>query len=124
MLFSHGGAPVPGGRPNAEPGGGRASSAAQRHRLKRSVRWSATASAVGLPGLRVHDLRHTAASVWLAAGADPKVIQRVLGHATTAMTMDLYGHMMDASSGTLPGLSGTSEPLEVAIEDEDDQAPG
>ncbi len=46
---------------------------------------------------RVHDLRHTAASVWLAAGADPKVVQRVLGHATAAMTMDLYGHMMDAN---------------------------
>ena len=40
-------------------------------------------------------MRHTAASVWLASGADPKVVQRVLGHATAAMTMDLYGHMID-----------------------------
>jgi integrase len=48
------------------------------------------------PGeLRIHDLRHSAASVWLASGADPKVVQRVLGHATAAMTMDLYGHMID-----------------------------
>ena len=31
----------------------------------------------------------------LASGADPKVVQRVLGHATAAMTMDLYGHMID-----------------------------
>jgi integrase len=46
---------------------------------------------------RLDDLRHTAASVWLAAGADPKVVQRVLGHATAAMTMDLYGHMIDAN---------------------------
>jgi hypothetical protein len=37
----------------------------------------------------------TAASVWLASGADPKVVQRVLGHATAAMTMDLYRHMVD-----------------------------
>jgi hypothetical protein len=44
---------------------------------------------------RTHDLRHTAASVWLASGADPKVVQRVLGHATAAMTMDLYGHVID-----------------------------
>jgi len=36
-------------------------------------------------------LRHTAASVWLGAGADPKMLQRVLGHATAAMTMDLHG---------------------------------
>jgi integrase len=33
--------------------------------------------------------------MWLACGADPKVVQRVLGHATAAMTMDLYGHMID-----------------------------
>ena len=33
--------------------------------------------------------------MWLASGADPKVVQRVLGHATADMTMDLYGHMID-----------------------------
>ncbi|CUR55491.1 Putative integrase (fragment) [metagenome] len=62
---------------------------------KRAVRWSAATRAIGKPTLRVHDLRHTAASIWLAAGADPKVIQRVLGHASAAMTMDLYGHLID-----------------------------
>ena len=81
---------------------------------KRSVSWNAATSAVGVPGFRVHDLRHTAASVWLAAGADPKVVQRVLGHATAAMTMDLYGHMIDANlwqAAQLVGdISGTSEP--------------
>jgi hypothetical protein len=35
--------------------------------------------------------------VWLAAGADPKVVQRVLGHATAAMAMDLYADMVDAN---------------------------
>jgi integrase len=95
---------------------------------KRSVGWSAATSAVGIPGFRVHDLRHTAASVWLAAGADPKVVQRVLGHATAAMTMDLYGHMIDANlwqAARLVGdISGTFEPLELEVEDKDDQAPG
>ena len=66
------------------------------------------------PDFRVHDLRHTAASVWLAAGADPKVVQRVLGHATASMTMDLYGHLMDDNlwrAARLVGdISGTSEP--------------
>jgi len=79
------------------------------------------------PGFRVHDLRHTAASVWLAAGADPKVVQRMLGHATAAMTMDLYGHMMDANlrqAAQLVGdISGTCEPLELEGEDKDDQTP-
>ena len=62
---------------------------------QRSVSWREAKVTIGRPELRVHDLRHTAASVWLASGADPKVVQRVLGHATAAMTMDLYGHMID-----------------------------
>ena len=57
---------------------------------------------------RTHDLRHTAASLWLAAGADPKVVQRVLGHATAAMTMDLYGHLADASLWQAARLIGAS----------------
>jgi integrase len=86
---------------------------------KRSVGWSEATSAASVPGFRVHDLRHTAASVWLAAGADPKVVQRVLGHATAAMTMDLYGHMIDANlwqAAQLVGdISGTSGPPEGRI---------
>jgi integrase len=81
---------------------------------KRSVGWSAATAAAGIPGFRVHDLRHTAASVWLAAGADPKVVQRILGHATAAMTMDLYGHLVDGNlwqAARLVGdISGTFEP--------------
>lgn len=62
---------------------------------KRSVGWSKATTAIGRPTLRVHDLRHTCASVWLGAGADRKVVQRILGHASAAMTMDLYGHLID-----------------------------
>lgn len=57
--------------------------------------WSQTVAAIGRPTLRVHDLRHTCASLWLGAGADPKVVQRVLGHASAAMTMDVHGHLID-----------------------------
>lgn len=64
---------------------------------RRSVQWSEACRKIGRPTLRPHDLRHTAASLWLAAGADPKVVQRVLGHASAAMTMDLYGHLVDHS---------------------------
>jgi Phage integrase family len=85
---------------------------------KRSVDWPAAREAIGVRTLRVHDLRHTAASIWLAYGADPKVVQRVLGHATATMTMDLYGHLLDASlwlaadkigdiSGTFSNVPGT-----------------
>jgi integrase len=94
---------------------------------KRSVGWAAATAGIGRPGFRVHDLRHTAASVWLGAGADPKVVQRVLGHATAAMTMDLYGHLVDDNlwqAARLVGdISGTLGPLDAAIEDADDQAP-
>jgi integrase len=58
--------------------------------------------AAGVPDVRVHVLRHTAASLWLAAAADPKVVQRVLRHATAAMTMDLYGHLVNANLWQLP----------------------
>jgi hypothetical protein len=62
---------------------------------------------------RLDDLRHTAASLWLAAGADPKVVQRVLGHATAAMTMDLYGHLVDdnlwQAARLVGGMTGASE---------------
>jgi integrase len=64
---------------------------------KRSVGWRAATAAAGLTGFLVHDLRHTAASMWLGAGADPKVVQRVPGHATASMTMDLYGHLVDGN---------------------------
>ncbi|MGE5133104.1 MAG: tyrosine-type recombinase/integrase [Gemmatimonadota bacterium] len=76
----------------------------------------------------VHDLRHTAASLWLGAGADPKVVQRVLGHATAAMTMDLYGHMVDANlwqaAQRLGGITGASEPSGRHAQDGGEAGPG
>jgi hypothetical protein len=52
--------------------------------------------------------------VWLAAGADPKVVQRVLGHATAVMTMDLYGYLVDGNlwqaARLIGDTLGTSEP--------------
>jgi len=78
---------------------------------QRSVSWREAKATIGRPELRVHDLRHTAASVWLASGADPKVVQRVLGHATAAMTMDLYGHMIDRNLwDAAQRLGGTTGP--------------
>jgi site-specific recombinase XerD len=45
---------------------------------------------LGLGTLRIHDLRHTAATLAVAAGANVKVVQRMLGHASAAMTLDVY----------------------------------
>ena len=56
--------------------------------------WAPAVEAAGLAPLRIHDMRHTAASLAIKAGADVKVVQRMLGHASAAMTLDRYGHLM------------------------------
>ncbi len=65
---------------------------------------------VGIVGLVPHGLRHTTASLAISAGANVKVVQRMLGHATAAMTLDLYGHLLDDD------LSGVADALGKAIE--------
>lgn len=47
-----------------------------------------------LPQLRFHDLRHTAATLHLASGTHPKVVQEMLGHSTISMTLDTYSHVL------------------------------
>jgi integrase len=48
----------------------------------------------GLPDIRFHDLRHTFATLMLQNGEHPKVVQEMLGHATIAITMDTYSHVL------------------------------
>lgn len=48
---------------------------------------------VGPAGFHPHELRHTAASLAIASGADVKVVQLMLDHKTATMTLDLYGHL-------------------------------
>ncbi len=56
--------------------------------------WTPAVAAAGLVPLRIHDLRHTTASLAIAAGADVKMLQTMLGHASAVMTLDRYGHLM------------------------------
>ncbi len=49
----------------------------------------------GLPHVRIHDLRHTAASLMLAQGIQPKVISEILGHSRIGVTLDIYGHLYE-----------------------------
>ena len=56
--------------------------------------WKPALSAAGIDSaLRIHDLRHTAASILIAQGAHPKVVQEHLGHSSIVVTMDRYGHL-------------------------------
>jgi integrase len=50
----------------------------------------------GLPRIRFHDLRHTHATLALQAGVHPKVVSERLGHATVALTLDVYSHAIPA----------------------------
>ena len=52
------------------------------------------AAAAGLEHLRLHDLRHTAATLMLLAAVNPKVVSERLGHATVSITLDLYSHVL------------------------------
>ena len=50
----------------------------------------------GLPYIRVHDLRHTVATILLQGGAHPKLVQDLLGHSTVTLTLDTYSHVTPA----------------------------
>jgi integrase len=52
---------------------------------------------VGVPAIRLHDLRHTMASLALQAGVHPKVVQEQLGHSGIDITMDIYSHVPQAA---------------------------
>jgi integrase len=56
-------------------------------------RFAALVARAGVPAIRFHDLRHTCASLLLAEGVHPKVVQERLGHATIAETLDRYSHV-------------------------------
>jgi integrase len=53
--------------------------------------WRPAVQAAGLGPLRVHDLRHTAVSLWLAAGASPLEVRARAGHSSVSAVLDIYG---------------------------------
>jgi len=56
--------------------------------------WTKLANHVGLKGVRLHDARHTHASVMLKQGTHPKIVQERLGHASIQITLDTYSHVV------------------------------
>jgi integrase len=83
--------------------------------------WAPTLQRVGLPAdLRIHDLRHTAASILVNAGVPIKSIQEHLGHSSITVTMDRYAHLypetrqsvaaaLDQLIGDVPGVHNRTE---------------
>jgi integrase len=65
-----------------------------------------------LSDLTPHDLRHTAASLAVSAGANIKAVQRMLGHASAAMTLDVYAALFDEDlEAVAAGLDALVPPM-------------
>jgi integrase len=68
----------------------------------------------GVPPIRLHDARHTFATLMLELGESPKTVQTMLGHSSVAITLDIYSHVSlklekRAASRLNAALSGGSE---------------
>jgi integrase len=56
--------------------------------------WVKLVRRIGLKGIRLHDARHTHASLMLKQGVHPKIVQERLGHASIQLTLDTYSHVV------------------------------
>jgi integrase len=74
---------------------------------------------------RIHDLRHTAASLMIQAGYPPKMLQEILGHASITTTLDLYGHLypgeMDRYADRLDEAATGSDAAKMRPDDEEEE---
>ena len=74
--------------------------------------WYPATKAAGLDGLRLHDLRHTAVTLWIAAGANPKEIAVRAGHSSVVTVLDRYGHLYPEAEDR---LSDALDAMAVAV---------
>jgi integrase len=85
-----------------------------RVNLFRARVWQPAIRVAGLDGLRIHDLRHTAVALWIAAGANPKEVSVRAGHSSVSFTLDRYGHLYPEADAALrdrlDALYGTALP--------------
>ena len=72
--------------------------------------FKATLRRAGLPAVRLHDLRHTCATLLLGQGVNPKYVQELLGHADISLTLNVYSHILpdmgDAAAGAMDAALG------------------
>jgi integrase len=71
---------------------------------------------IGLPDMKFHGLRHSAATILLSMGVHPKVVQELLGHSSISITLGIYGHV-------IPGMheDAMSKMDDIFHEEEDDE---
>jgi integrase len=81
-----------------------------------SLRFRQLIARAGVPTIRFHDLRHTNATIDLATGTHPNVVQERLGHASISETLDRYSHLT-------PNMQReAADRLDAAIEDAADDS--
>ena len=80
-----------------------------RGRVFRHGWFDEAAEMIGQDGLTPHEMRHTAASLAISAGANVKAVQRMLGHASAAVTLDVYSDLFDSD------LDSVSAALDLEI---------
>jgi integrase len=97
-------------RPSDAPVFTTASGALLRNSNFRHHVFDKAVEAAGLAPLTPHDLRDTAASLAVASGASVKAVQRMLGHASAAMTLDVYAGLFDDE------LDGVAERMHEAAQ--------
>jgi integrase len=84
----------------------------------RSRFWMPAVKRAGLDGLRLHDLRHTAVSLWIHAGAHNKAVATWAGHASVASVIDRYGHLMpDTADPVMAALDAMSTTTDAQVID-------
>ncbi len=81
----------------------------------------------GLPDLRPHDLRHTAATLLLELGVNPKIVQGLLGHSTITLTLNPYSHVNPALSASVAArmnelFPSPAVPAGVTVESEPEKS--
>jgi integrase-like protein len=87
-----------------------------------STRFRELITDAGLPPVRLHDLRHGAATLTLATGADLKVVQDLLGHSSITITADTYAHVLpelaretaEAAARIVPRARRATQELELS----------
>jgi integrase len=83
---------------------------------KTLTRFHKLLNAAGIPEMRLHDLRHSAASILLASGLSAKAVSELLGHSAVSFTLQVYGHLMDeAKQQTADLMEAALNPVATSV---------
>jgi integrase len=84
--------------------------------------WLKLTRKLGLEGIRLHDARHTHATMMLKGNVSPKVVSERLGHATVSLTLDVYSHVIpglqEAAAARFDEMLGRTSRLTLPAKEE------